>query len=202
MRRKSVMLFSLAGYGIPGGTRDEFIRNTLLITSRMSHLSEYNKKRALAAKKGKKSQSLRMPATHRCSLSFIYLLVGIQTAIPSIRTRKQLPGYKKSFEGFPLDGSGDDSAITYIACVANRVMVVSMERVEKDEYAGHYDIMKVLSINLLFPIALFKQCSMRNAPTCLRLRRWCHRLDISQWQTFLPPLRPLATVHERKLREI
>jgi len=45
-------------------------------------------------------------------------LIAVQTAIPSVRTRKTHPGCIRSFSGFPLEGSGDNTALNYVACVA------------------------------------------------------------------------------------
>lgn len=49
------------------------------------------------------------------------IIVGIQTSIPSINTRRTFPGCVKSFTGYPFDGSGDYSSINYIACVAFQI---------------------------------------------------------------------------------
>lgn len=48
-------------------------------------------------------------------------LIGIQSNIPSITTRRTFPGCVTSFKGFPFDGVGDDSAINYISCIAYNI---------------------------------------------------------------------------------
>jgi len=48
-------------------------------------------------------------------------LISVQTSIPPIRTKRTFPGCVTSFHGYPFDANGDDSAITYIACVAYHV---------------------------------------------------------------------------------
>ena len=46
------------------------------------------------------------------------LLVAIQTAIPSFRTKKTFPGCVRSFGGYPFEGGVEDlSGIEYIACI-------------------------------------------------------------------------------------
>jgi hypothetical protein len=45
------------------------------------------------------------------------ILIAIQTNIPSIKTRKTFPNCKKSFVGYPFDGTGDLSSLDYISCV-------------------------------------------------------------------------------------
>ena len=49
------------------------------------------------------------------------IIIGIQTSIPSINTRRTFPGCVKSFKGYPFDGSGDYSSITYLACVVFQI---------------------------------------------------------------------------------
>ena len=52
------------------------------------------------------------------------VLVAIQTAIPSFRTRKTFPGCVRSFSGYPLNGGVEDmSAIQYIACVMKKTAI-------------------------------------------------------------------------------
>lgn len=49
-------------------------------------------------------------------------LIGIQTAIPRIQTKKTVPGCVRSFSGYPLTESTDDkSGIEYMACILNIV---------------------------------------------------------------------------------
>jgi hypothetical protein len=58
-------------------------------------------------------------------ITLCYILVAIQTNIPSLVTRKTHPGCKRGSlfknTGFPLDGSEDKSGLIYIACVANKI---------------------------------------------------------------------------------
>lgn len=45
------------------------------------------------------------------------LLIGIQTAIPSFKTKKTFPSCVRSFSGYPMTGMEDTTGIEYIACV-------------------------------------------------------------------------------------
>jgi hypothetical protein len=79
----------------------------------------YRKREEEAAKKGKKLPSY----TTLYSSTLLYLtlgtyLIGVQTSIPSLKTRKTAPGCVRSFSGFPFEGEGDDSGLNYVACVA------------------------------------------------------------------------------------
>lgn len=49
------------------------------------------------------------------------IVIGIQTSIPSINTRRTFPGCVKSFSGYPFDGSGDYSSIAYLSCVVFQI---------------------------------------------------------------------------------
>lgn len=55
-------------------------------------------------------------------ITLCYLLIVIQTNIPSIKSSKQFPGCKKSFKGYPLDNNEDNiSGIKYISCIINNI---------------------------------------------------------------------------------
>ena len=175
------------------------IRNTLLITSRIvPSEAEYNKKRDALAKKGKKVPSFA-DAYHTSMMlvTFVYLLVGIQTSVPSIKTRKQFPGCKKSFEGFPLDGSGDDSGIQYVACVANKIKsgVSPWSVLKKMNATGIAKRMKDIINKYVVPDAAI-QTQFNEKREFLLVEKDSDvpvELDISKWQTFLPPLVPIST---------
>jgi len=75
-----------------------------------------------AAKKGKKLP----PYLSVYNSTILYLtlgayLIGVQTAIPSIKTRRTFPGCVRSFTGYPFEGSGDLSSLQYLSCVAYKL---------------------------------------------------------------------------------
>jgi len=75
-----------------------------------------------AAKKGKKLP----PYISVYNSTILYLtlgayLIGVQTSVPSIKTRKTFPGCVRSFEGYPFEGSGDLSSLQYLSCVAYKL---------------------------------------------------------------------------------
>lgn len=53
-------------------------------------------------------------------LTFIYILIAIQTNIPSIETTKTFPNCIKGFDGYPFLGD-NQNLITYIACIARKM---------------------------------------------------------------------------------
>ena len=48
-------------------------------------------------------------------------LIAIQTSIPSIKTRITFPGCVRSFGGYPFEGTGDNSGLKYVACIAHKI---------------------------------------------------------------------------------
>lgn len=99
----------------------EFIINiaTSIFLSTMPKEAAYTKEIQLAAKRDKTLPTYN--ELYNSSMLYITMaayLISIQASIPSITTRKTYPGCIRSFEGYPIDGSGDLSAVNYMACVA------------------------------------------------------------------------------------
>jgi hypothetical protein len=83
---------------------------------------DYKKTIVTMANKGKKIPSFE--ELYNSSLLYYTLgmfLISVQTVVPSIRTRKTFPGCVRSFSGYPFEGSGDLSALNYLACVAYNI---------------------------------------------------------------------------------
>jgi len=112
--------------GINMDDKYEFIISHTLIKQKQSMPSEsaYNKSIEKAIASGKKGKYPSYKESFNASLVYIALsfyLISLQTSIPSIRTNKTFPGCKRSFTGYPSDGSTDLSAIIYVACIANKI---------------------------------------------------------------------------------
>ena len=173
---------------------EEFIiRNTLLTNKKIvPSESEFNKKREVLIKKGKKVPTYEDTFnTSLLLLTLSYYHIAIQIAIPSIKTKKQFPGCKKAFDGFPLDGSSEEGII-YISCVANKIKssVKPWNTLSKLSIAGitkrikelitKYIVNdKVIQIKLSEKIEYLQTVDESEIPS---------DLDISKWNTFLPPL--------------
>jgi hypothetical protein len=87
-------------------------------------ISEEDHKRRIEeeAKKGKKLPSYI--SVYNSTILYLTLgafLFGVQTSIPSIKTRKTFPGCVRSFTGYPFEGSGDLSSLKYLACIAYKI---------------------------------------------------------------------------------
>jgi len=107
--------------GINMENQKEFIINCVLNSIKDTVESESDYKRVVRemAEKGKKIASYKdFYNTSLLYFTFGSFLIACQTAIPSIRTRKTHPGCIRSFTGYPFEGAGDLTSLTYLGCVA------------------------------------------------------------------------------------
>lgn len=98
------------------------IKNVLDYTMKqIPSKDDYMKKKTYAERKGKKMLSYEIKLD-QLLLFFtgIYILIVIQTSIPTIKTKKTFPGCAKSFTGYPLYDN-DYSGLEYIVCVMKKI---------------------------------------------------------------------------------
>ena len=146
------------------------------------------------AKKGKKLLSYEL--LYNSTLIYLTLgmyLIGIQTSIPSIKTKKTFPGCVKSFDGFPIQGEGDYSGLQYLACVVFKLDRSSipwnaLSKVKEDIIA---DKIKLFIAKYL----------LENSDVELKMKEKIDYLltnpeegipeehELSKWSNFLPPLK-------------
>jgi len=120
----NIIVAMTTNMGINLDTEKEFIIKNVISIHKISidKKEVYNKKIKEALSKGRKN----IPTyeeyinTSYIILTLIFILVAIQVSIPSIKTRKTFPGCIRSFVGYPLNND-DKSAITYMACIANKI---------------------------------------------------------------------------------
>lgn len=106
--------------GINIEIQKEFIINCVIetIKTNVENESTYKEKVKQASIKGKNLPSYKdFFNTSLLYYTFGMFLIGIQTSIPSIKTRKTHPGCVRSFSGYPFEGNGDLTSLTYLACV-------------------------------------------------------------------------------------
>ena len=85
--------------------------------------SEAQYRQSVAARSVEGQKSRPYEAIYGETVMFLTLgaiLIGIQTSIPSVVTKKTYPGCVRSFSGYPFDDNGDTSGLAYIACVAKK----------------------------------------------------------------------------------
>ena len=144
--------------GITMDNNSEFIINivTNLLNDRniLAKETDYNKRVEEMAKKGKTLPEYK----DVYNSTFLYMtlgmfLIGIQTSIPGLKTRKTFPGCVRSFNGFPIQGDGDYSGLNYLACVVHKMKSpVSpwnvLSRINENKIA---DNIKVFILKYLLP---------------------------------------------------
>lgn len=194
---QNVVLSMSQQMGINIQNNMDFIIKNVLEIHRINLPSKLEYEAAILKAK-KRGDKRRLPSYEEASdsslliLIFVFILVAIQISIPSIRTLKTFPGCIRSFSGYPLDGRTDKTAITYIACVANKIsstvkpwnsiykskessIVKKMENII-DEYVLENKTIKELFTKKLEFLTLEESKIIPD------------EVDVKLWFTFLPPL--------------
>jgi hypothetical protein len=119
-------------------------------------------------------------------------LIAVQTSIPSVKTRKTHPGCVRSFNGYPFEGVGDLSSLSYLACVAydSRSSSEPWNTLKKKEIIEK-KVKQVIDDNLL-KLDSVKRKIEEKTDYLLRIpeERIPEEHDVANWLNFLPPLFP------------
>jgi hypothetical protein len=136
-------------------------------------------------------------------LTLSAILIGIQTSVPSVVTKKTYPGCVRSFAGYPFDGDGDTSGLAYIACVAKRGVRTTGEwsvlrrltpetimkkiRLFTDRYyIGHLDVTAKTNAK--------REHNLKHPDTVI-----LEENRVEHWTTFMPPLRTARILRREPL---
>jgi len=156
--------------------------------------STYREREKQAAIKNKKLPEYGLVYSSTLMLLTLGMfLIGVQTSMPSIKTRKTFPGCVRSFSGFPFDGEGDDTGLAYLACVAFKLKSKtvpwdSLARIKEDELANK---IKLFTVRFLLPYSEVEQ-KIREKVEYLLLSPEIgipEEHNMARWTNFLPPLR-------------
>jgi hypothetical protein len=192
--------------GINIENQKEFIINSVLksMGENLVSESEYKETAKKMAEKGKKLSSYKdvfnkFLLYHTLGL----ILIAAQTSIPSIKTRKTHPGCIRSFSGYPFEGTGDLSSVTYIACVAYDIR----------ESGEPWNVLKKRD-TVLTTLKSTIDDVLLNIPEVTRkfeekmdylLQNPTTQIpddhDIAKWTEFLPPLIPFKIKHLANISE-
>jgi hypothetical protein len=154
---------------------------------------DYKKKVEDMAKKGKSIPSYK--ATYNLTVLYLTLgtlLIGIQTSIPGVRTRKTFPGCVRSFDGYPFQGNGDFTALRYLSCVVYKIRNKSdpWSALEKTKEESIFEKLKVFIDEYLVKdedvvrkIQEKTEYILSNPPADIPKEH-----ELSAWLGFLPPL--------------
>ena len=161
----------------------------------------YIKKMNEMSKKGKEIPDYKY--AYNQTILFLTLgafLIGIQVSIPSIKTRKTFPGCVKSFDGFPFEGVGDMSALTYLSCVANKIVKEDPwsalkswpgNKKQKDESIAE-KIKSQIEKYYLMDVDVVRKFSEKTEYLLINPHQTIpQEHDIAKWTNFLPPLKPI-----------
>jgi hypothetical protein len=188
--------------GIQIETQKEFILNIVLdsIRNSVETESDYKKMMREMAEKGKKSLSYK--DFYNTALLYYTLgafLIAIQTSIPAVKTRKTHPGCIRSFSGFPFEGTGDYSSVSYLGCVAYDIRESgepwNVLKSKKQEFITNKIKSVINDVLLLMPDVQrkFEEKTAYVLTGAVEAIPESH--DIAKWKEFLPPLMPFKIRH-------
>ena len=160
----------------------------------------YRKREEEAAKKGKKLPSYG--TVYSSTILYLTLgmyVIGIQTSMPSIRTRKTAPGCVRSFDGFPFEGEGDDSSINYVACVALKSRdptTIPWNVLPKNEEKIVTTLKSFIVRYLLTYGEVEQKIKEKTEYLLVNQEEFIpEEHDLSKWLNFLPPLKRFHVNH-------
>ena len=181
--------------------QQEFILQIVSLTLPLALPTEndYKKRVEESAKRGKPIPPYKF--IYNMSILFLTVdavLIGIQTSIPSIKTRKTYPGCVRSFDGFPLEGAGDYSGMNYLACVLFKIKSKvepynSLGKMNETDIGGRMKtIMETYYLNDDTVKRKFqdKAYYLVNRTTGSNDEAIPQEHTIERWGSFLPPLIP------------
>ena len=188
--------------GINIETQKEFIINTVLasIKETVETESDYKQKVREMAEKGKKMISyIDFYNSALLYYTFGMFLIAVQTSIPSIKTRKTHPGCIRSFSGYPFEGAGDLSSLTYLGCVAYdiresgepwNVLKGKKQEVVINRIKASIDDVLMASPDVKRKFEEKTEYLLTNPSTEIPEEH-----DIAKWSQFLPPLVKYSIKH-------
>tara|TARA_B100001093_G_C26848807_1_gene1024112 strand:- start:115 stop:4338 length:4224 start_codon:yes stop_codon:yes gene_type:complete len=180
---------------------NEFIINNVLTIQKKTVPSkeDYEKQIDKLKKKDPKAKSLpSYEDTYNSTillLTLTFLIVAIQSSIPSINSKKTFPGCIKSFDGYPFVGDQDKTTVIYIACVANKI---------KSSIKPWNTLLKVSESTIVKKITNFIEKYVINNKEIISLfdkkREYLlmndtpiipESLSLNTWFNFMPPLKEI-----------
>jgi hypothetical protein len=188
--------------GINIENQKEFIINCVLssLKDTLETETDYKEKVKDMAHKGKKIASYKdFYNTAILYFTIGMYLIAVQTSIPSVKTRKTHPGCVRSFTGYPFEGAGDLSSLTYLVCVAYDIRESGEPwNVLKGKKLDIITNKLKASINdILLPIPDVKRKIEEKTDYLLtnQANEIPEEHDIAKWTQFLPPLVPFKIKH-------
>ena len=187
--------------GINIETQKEFIINCVLQSIEQTIDDEEEYKRKNKNKKVEDKQTILSYEDFYNTAILYYtlgmILIAIQTSIPSIKTRKTFPGCIKSFSGYPIEGAGDYSSLTYITCITYQIRKSSSQPwnvLKRTKQEGIYKKLKGFIDEILLHLIEVKRKIVEKTEYLLTTNIVDEEIplqyNILNWTEFLPPLIP------------
>jgi hypothetical protein len=183
--------------GINIDNQKEFIVNSVLTSLKETLESEEDYKEYVKRKadEGKKVISYKdFYNTGVIYYTFGMVLIAIQTAIPSIKTRKTHPGCVRSFSGYPFEGSGDYSSLMYLTCIIYDIRTSTepwnVLKGKKQDFISNKIKSSINDVLLGLPDVKRKFDDKTEYLLTTPNNSIPEEHDIKRWSQFLPPLVP------------
>jgi hypothetical protein len=186
-----------AAMGINLENQKEFIINSVSDALKNTVETEEDYKRKVKEMAAKNKKIISYNDLMNSSILYYTLgmiLIAIQTAIPSIKTRKTYPGCIKSFRGFPFEGTGDLSSLEYITCIISDIKHSGepwyVLKGKRNEVV--FQKMKIVIENILLNLMDVKTKIVEKTEYLLlnKEEEILGEHNVAKWIQFLPPLVP------------
>ena len=200
---------TMAGYmNISLASQMEFIVKlasaTIALPGVLESEAQYRRSVAANAVEGQKSRPYETKYGEVIMfLTLGAILIGIQTSVPSVVTKKTYPGCVRSFAGYPFDDNGDISGLAYIACVAKKGVQITgewsvlrrltpetiMKKIKlfsDNYYIDHLDVTAKTNAK--------REYTLKNTDTVILAEN-----RVERWTTFMPPLNTMRIPHREPL---
>jgi hypothetical protein len=188
--------------GINIESQKEFIINCVLssLKDTLETEEDYKEKVKEMAHKGKKIASYKdFYNTAILYFTIGMYLIAVQTSIPSVKTRKTHPGCVRSFSGYPFEGAGDLSSLTYLVCVAHDIRESgepwNVLKGKKIEFITSRLKASIDDVLLAIPDVKLKFEEKTDYLLTNKATEIPEEHDITKWTQFLPPLVPFHIKH-------
>ena len=125
-------------------------------------------------------------------LALGFLLIEIQTSIPSVKTKKTFPNCKRSFVGYPLYDDKDMGALEYIACITFKIKNSSTQPWASISKTKQSNISKKIKLHLdnyiLKNQFVKEKITNKQKNISEELNDETQDYFTEGWTTFLPPI--------------
>tara|TARA_A100001015_G_scaffold302327_1_gene390392 strand:- start:6 stop:2903 length:2898 start_codon:yes stop_codon:yes gene_type:complete len=125
-------------------------------------------------------------------LTLGFLLIEIQGAIPSVKTKKTFPNCKRSFLGYPLYDDKDMGALEYLSCITFKIKNSSTQPWSSISKQKETSILKKIKMHLdnyiLKNQFVQEKISIKRKYLSENVEEEIQKYFIKGWKTFLPPI--------------